>query len=212
MSTKSKLGLRRLAAGAAIAAVSAVGLASMGAGNAAAGPLPNGSKTTVGVDGSVVKLSRTGEAAFPIPTESNNGADRAAEASGNVFATYPKGSDAYLVTGYIVGCQVDISSLSLSLGGSTSQALQVVPPYVTGSPFGLTGSLSIPLGPGQAKFVKIGDTKSGKGGTLGIQYRQARIDAPGCAGYAQARAASTIELRGDYYVKSTLYGAPFSLN
>lgn len=216
MSTKSKLGLRRLAAAAAVVAVSAVGLASMGAGNAAAGALPNGAKTTVGVDGSVVKLSRTGESAFPIPTESHNGADRGAEVNGAVFATFPKGNDGVLSTGYIVGCQINISDLSFSPSISFNQGVDILDLIGGGTtPFTLGASVSpgitIPLTPGQAAVVPIG-TKSGSGGSLGVQYQQFRIDLTGCGGYAQARAISTIELRGENYVKSTLYGQPFSLN
>ncbi|MGZ8179049.1 MspA family porin [Williamsia sp. SKLECPSW1] len=212
MTTKSKLGLRRLAAGAAIAAVSAVGLASMGAGAAAARDLPAGSKVTTGVDGSVVKLSRSAEKVFPIPTESHNGADRGAEVNGAVFATFPKGGDAVLQTGYIVGCQVDISSLSFSPSISFTQGLNLLggdTPLSLGA--SVSPGITIPLTPGSAAVVPIG-SKSGSGGSLGVQYQQFRIDVTGCGGYAQARAMSTIELRGENYVKSTLYGQPFSLN
>lgn len=202
MSTKSKLGLRRLAAGAAIAAVSAVGLASMGAGNAAAGPLPNGSKTTTGIDGEVVTLKRLGESAYPVPSVANNGLGRAAEVSGTIVATAPKGSEATLTSGYIVGCQVSVGGLGI--GGSGTFDL-------TGA-LALSGSLSLPLKPGQAVFVPIASPKTVKGGQAIIQYKRQQIDVQTCGGYATARAYSQVELKGDNYIKSTLYGAPFSLN
>ncbi|MEH3154601.1 MAG: MspA family porin [Gordonia paraffinivorans] len=202
MSTKSKLGLRRLAAGAAIAAVSAVGLASMGAGNAAAGPLPNGSKTTTGIDGEVVTLKRLGESAYPVPSVANNSFGRAAEVSGTIVATAPKGADATLISGYIVGCQINVGGLSLGLNGS----LDLSPEGILG------GSFSLPLAPGQATFVPISSAKSIKGGQAIIQYKRQQIDVQKCGGYATARAYSQVELKGDSYIKSTLYGAPFSLN
>ncbi|WP_238981352.1 MspA family porin [Williamsia herbipolensis] len=209
----SNSGLRRVIGASAVAAVAAVGLASMGAGTAAAKPLPNGSKTTVGVDGSVVKLSRTGEKVFPIRTESNNGIDRGAEVTGSVFATFPKGDAGVLNVGYVVGCQVDITNLSFSPSISFNQGINLL--STNGTPLTLGAAVSpgltIPLTPGQAKLVEIGE-KSGDSGTLGVQYQQVRIDLTKCGGYASARSVATIELRGDNYVKSTLYGTPFSLN
>jgi hypothetical protein len=209
MSTKSKLGLRRLAAGAAIAAVTAVGMASMGAGNAAAGPLPNGSKTTVGVDGTVIKLARTGEGIYPVPSQANNGAGRAAETFGNIFATYPKGTEGKLTVGYLVGCQINIEGLKGGLGfsvGGPSDITNLALPN-----FGISGSLTVPLTPGEVKAVELG-SKELKGTAAAIQYRQFQIDIQQCGGYAQARSIAVLETTGDYYIKSTLYGAPFTLN
>ncbi len=213
MSKMNNPGLRRSVGAAAIAAVAAVGLASMGAGNAAARPLPNGSKTTFGVDGEVVKLSRSGESVFPIPTESHNGADRSAEVTGSVFAKFPKGDTGVLSAGYIVGCQVDITGLSIAPGISFTQGVSLFSTSTTPLSVGVsvTPGISIPLNPGQATVIPVG-TKSGDSGTLGIQYQQFRIDLTKCGGYASARSIATVELRGDNYVKSSLYGAPFSLN
>lgn len=212
MSKMSNSGLRRVIGASAVAAVAAVGLASMGAGTAAAKPLPNGSKTTVGVDGSVVKLSRTGEKVFPIGTESHNGADRSAEVTGGVFATFPKGNAGVLDVGYVVGCQVDITDFSINPGITFNQGFDFFTPT---APLTLGVSvgpgITIPLTPGQATYVPIGE-KTGDGGTLGVQYQQYRIDVTKCGGYASARSMATIELRGENYVKSTLYGTPFSLN
>ncbi len=127
MSTKSKLGLRRVAAGAAIVAVSAVGLASMGAGNAAAGPLPGGTKTTFGVDGSSIKITRSAEGIYPVPSVANNGARAAAEVSGNIFVNVRGASSVSgtIETGYILGCQINITGLSGGISGSITPLSEV---------------------------------------------------------------------------------------
>ncbi|WP_237341970.1 MspA family porin [Williamsia soli] len=194
-------GLRRVVGVGAITAVAALGLASMGAGNAAAGPLPSGSKVTEGVDGTVIKLERTNESAYPVPSVANNGAGRAAEVNGKV-KVYSGGAAGDLVTGYIVGCQIDITGLEGGLSGS----LDIL--NVAGS---LAGSISVPLNPGEAVFVSLG-SKSFDGNDVSIQYKSQGIDVQQCGGYASARAFSTVTTSGDYVIKSTLYGAPFSLN
>lgn len=199
MSKFSMFGLRRVVGVGAITAVAALGLASMGAGNAAAGPLPSGSKITEGVDGTVVKISRTGESAYPVPSVANNGAGRAAEVSGLVTVTAGE-AEGKLTTGYIVGCQIDITGLEGGLTGSLSTTSA-----------GLSGALSVPLKPGEAKFVSLG-SKSFEGGVASIQYKQQGIDVQACGGYAQARAYTVVQTSGDYVIKSTLYGAPFSIN
>ena len=200
MSKFSMFGLRRVVGVGAITAVAAMGLASRGAGNAAAGPLPSGIKVTQGVDGTVVKISRTGEAAYPVPSLANNGAGRAAEVSGLVTVT-AGGASGTLTTGYIVGCQVDITGLEGGLNASIDSSLSL----------GLDGSLTFPLAPGEAAFVPLG-TKSFEGGVASVQYKRQGIEVQQCGGYAQARAFTTVQTEGNYVIKSTLYGAPFSLN
>lgn len=200
MSKMSMFGLRRVVGVGAITAVAALGLASMGAGNAAAGPLPSGSKVTEGVDGSVVKISRTGESAYPVPSQANNGAGRAAEVSGLVSVTAGT-SAGTLKTGYIVGCQINIDGLEGALTGSAD---------ISGT-VGLSGTLTVPLTPGEVKIVPIG-SKSFEGGVASIQYKRQGIDVQQCGGYAQARAYSIVQTSGNYVIKSTLYGAPFSIN
>ena len=200
MSKSGRFGLRRVVGVGAITAVAAIGLAGVGAGNVAAGPLPSGSKVTQGVDGSVVKISRTGETAYPVPSLANNEAGRAAEVSGLVTVT-AGGVTGTLTTGYIVGCQVDITGLEGGLNTSVDSSLSRGP----------DGSLSFPLPPGKAAFVSLG-TKTFEGGVASIQYKRQHIEVQQCGGYAQARAFSTVQAQGNYVIKSTLYGAPFSLN
>ncbi|OZG26585.1 hypothetical protein BH683_024975 [Williamsia sp. 1138] len=200
MSKMSMFGLRRVVGVGAITAVAALGLASMGAGNAAAGPLPSGEKVTVGVDDTVVKLTRTGESAYPVPSQANNGAGRAAEVSGLVTVQAGEAAGT-LTTGYIIGCQINIDGLEGALTGSAD----------IGGTVGLSGSLTVPLTPGEVKVATIG-SKSFDGGFASIQYKRQGIDVQLCGGYAQARAFTIVQTEGNYVIKSTLYGAPFSIN
>lgn len=200
MSKFNMFGLRRVVGVGAITAVAAIGLASLGAGNAAAAELPSGSKVTEGVDGIVVEISRTNEVAYPVPSQANNGAGRAAEVSGLVTVNAGEASGT-LTTGYIVGCQINIDGLEGALTGSAD----------IGGTVGLSGSLTVPLTPGEVTFVEIG-SKEFEGGMASIQYERQGIDVQLCGGYAQARAYSIVQTTGNYVVKSTLYGAPFSIN
>jgi hypothetical protein len=156
---------------------------------------------TTGVDGTVLKISRTGEAAYPVPSVANNGAGRAAEVSGLVTVTAGEASGT-LTTGYIVGCQININGLEGGLSGGLSLL------SLSG---GASASISFPLAPGEAVFVPLG-TKDFEGGVASIQYKRQGIDVQECGGYAQARAFTQVQTSGNYVIKSTLYGAPFSLN
>ncbi|MGU3292354.1 MspA family porin [Williamsia sp. M5A3_1d] len=200
MSKMSNSGLRRVIGASAVAAVAAVGLASMGAGNAAAGPLPGGTKTTVGIDGTAVTISRTAESAYPVASVANNGAGRSAEVSANVFARVKGNATGILTTGYIVGCQIDITGLTGGLSGSLN--------IVGGGT--VAGSISVPLKPGQAVKTPI-RVKNIKSGVSAIQYKRYEIAVQQCGGYASARAYTEVQLTGDYYIKSTLYGNVFSI-
>jgi hypothetical protein len=196
-------GLRRVVGVGAITAVAAIGLASLGAGNAAAagGPLPDGAKEKFGVDDTKIAIVRTGESAYPVPSVANNGAGRAAEVNGTI-TVYPGEASGTLTTGYIIGCQIDITGLEGGLSGS----LDIL--NLAGS---LAGSISVPLKPGEAALAVIGE-KEFEGAPASIQYRQFGIDVQQCGGYAQARAVSIVTTSGDYVIKSSLYGAPFSLS
>ncbi|WP_280245016.1 MspA family porin, partial [Nocardia abscessus] len=44
-----------------------------------------------------------------------------------------------------------------------------------------------------------------------VEYQDAEIQIQGCAGYAQARSYTVVEIIGDHYSKTTLYGMPFSI-
>ncbi|MFC9875415.1 MspA family porin [Nocardia salmonicida] len=205
--------------GAAVAVT--IGLLSAGAADADTFiPLPDGQKAGPGVT-----LSRTGEHAVVSPSLAANGAGRVVWVSGNARAdvqvtpegevgpyngpTNRSGSNnssthgaSQLNTGYIVGCQVSIGdeAIAAGLAGGVS---------TLGASAG--GAIGLHLGPGQVAFVQIDAKDILKPGVYSVEYQDAEIDVQGCAGYAQARSYSVVEIIGDHYSKTTLYGAPFSI-
>jgi len=225
MSENRTNGLRRGAqiAGVGAAAAVAMGLLSTGAANADTFvPLPDGAK---GNPAGTVTISRTGEHALISPSLSANGAGRVVWVSGNAVADIsetPEGTvgpnngasgapgtnnssthgASQLSTGYIVGCQVSIASDAISAGVSGGINL---------SGGSLGGSIGLNLGPGEVKFVQIDYKDVTKPGRYSVEYQDAEIEIQGCAGYAQARAYTVVEIIGDNYSKTTLYGQPFSI-
>ncbi|GAA5043451.1 MspA family porin [Nocardia callitridis] len=223
MSENRIAGLRRIArlAGVAGAATVAIGLLSTGAANADTFvPLPDGQKA-----GPDVTISRTGEHALISPSLAANGAGRVVWVSGNAIADVavtPEGEAgpnngaanapgtnnssthgvSALSTGYIVGCQVSIADDAISAGVSGGITLD-------GGNIG--GSIGLNLGPGDVKFVSIDSKDITKPGVYSVEYQDAEMEIQGCAGYAQARAYTVVEIIGDHYSKTTLYGAPFSI-
>ncbi|WP_328406309.1 MspA family porin [Nocardia sp. NBC_00403] len=223
MSENRTIGLRRgvRVAGVGAAAAVAMGLFSTGAANADTFvPLPDGQKIGTGVT-----INRTGERALISPSLSANGAGRVVWVSGNAIADVtvtPEGTVgpyngatnapgtnnssthgvSALTTGYIVGCQVSIASDAISAGVSGGVSLD------GGS---LGGSIGLNLGPGEVKFVSIDSKDILKPGVYSVEYQDAEIEIQGCAGYAQARSYTVVEIVGDHYSKTTLYGQPFSI-
>ncbi|MFC9475748.1 MspA family porin [Nocardia sp. NPDC056952] len=205
--------------GAAVAVT--IGLLSAGAANADTFvPLPDGQKLGPGVT-----VSRTGEHAVISPSLAANGAGRVVWVSGNARAdvqvtpegevgpyngpTNRPGSNnssthgaSQLNTGYIVGCQVSIGDDAIAAGLSAGVS--------TDGP-SAGGAIGLHLGPGQVAFVQIDAKDILKPGVYSVEYQDAEIEVQGCAGYAQARSYSVVEIIGDHYSKTTLYGAPFSI-
>ncbi|WP_280511821.1 MspA family porin [Nocardia farcinica] len=223
MSENRTKGLRhgvRAAGGGAAAAV-AMGLLSTGAANADTFvPLPDGQKVGPGVT-----VTRTGEHAIVSPSMAANGAGRVVWVSGNASAdvtvtpegevgpnngpTGNPGSNnssthgaSQLNTGYIVGCQVSIGDDAISAGLAGGIDLN-------GGSIG--GSIGLDLGPGEVKFVQIDYKDILKPGVYSVEYQDVEIEIQGCAGYAQARSYTVVEIIGDHYSKTTLYGMPFSI-
>ncbi|SDC80020.1 MspA family porin [Rhodococcus tukisamuensis] len=182
-------------------------------------PLPDGSKAGPGVT-----VSRTGESAVISPSLAANGAGRAAWVSGTVTADVsgvsgegeagPSNGAAgapgtnnssthgvsRISTGYIVGCQVDITGLGGSIGGGIS---------LDGP--SMSGSLTVPVSAGQVKFVNVVGKDIKKNGKYSVEYQDTQLEVQNCGGYAQARSYTVVEVVGDNYSKTTLYGQPFSL-
>ncbi|WP_432420768.1 MspA family porin [Nocardia farcinica] len=76
---------------------------------------------------------------------------------------------------------------------------------------GLGGSFGLSLGPGEVKFVQINYKNITEPGVYSVEYQDVEIEIQGCAGYAQARAYTVVEIIGDHYSKTTLYCQPFSI-
>ncbi|MFJ4652740.1 MspA family porin [Nocardia sp. NPDC088792] len=223
MSENRTNGLRTGAriAGLGAAAAVAIGLFSTGAANADAFvQLPDGTKTAPGVT-----ITRTGEHAVVSPSMADNGLGRVVWVSGNATADVtdtPIGQvgpnngpnnaagtnnssthgASQINTGYIVGCQVGISDGALTAGLSGGVSL---------SSANIGGSVSLNVGPGQVKFVQIDSTDITKPGTYSVEYQDTEMQIQGCGGYAQARAYTVVEIIGNNYSKTTLYGQPFSI-
>lgn len=222
MSENRTHGLRRGAqfAGIGAAAVVAIGLFSTGAANADAFvSLPDGQKVGPGVT-----ITRTGEHAVVSPSLASNGAGRTVWVSGNATAdvTTPDGTvgpwngpkngagtnnssthgSSNISTGYIIGCQVNIASDAISAGVSGGISLNSA---------SIGGSIGLNIGPGQVQFVQIDLKDITTSGTYSVEYQDAEMQIQGCAGYAQARAYTVVEVIGDNYSKTTLYGQPFSI-
>jgi len=223
MSENRTNGLRHgaRAVGVGAAAAVALGLFSTGAANADTFvPLPDGEKIGAGVT-----VTRTGESALISPSLAANGAGRVVWVSGNATADVtvtPEGETgptngpadgpgtnnssthgvSQLNTGYIVGCQVSIGDDAIAAGLSGGIALD-------GGALG--GSIGLSLGPGEVKFVQINYKNIPEPGVYSVEYQDVEIEIQGCAGYAQARAYTVVEIIGDHYSKTTLYGMPFSI-
>lgn len=216
-------GLRRgMRLGGVSAVFAAVGM--LAAGYAAADtfvPLPDGHQAAPGAT-----INRTGEHAVVSPSMAANGAGRVVWVSGTVTAdvihtptvdrpgpySTPAGMPgtnnssthgaSQVSTGYIVGCQVSIGDSAITAGLSGN---------VSTNGGGLSGSAGIQLGPGDVEFVRVGFKDILEPGVYSLGYRDFEIEIQGCGGYAQARAYTVVEIIGDHYSKTTLYGAPFSI-
>lgn len=231
--------MRRAAAAAGIVGVSAVALASMGAGNAAAAALPDKTVTQRLVDGTSVTVSLTSQSytiarsTVAVPTS------RHAWVSGKVKVTVNgKAEGGSITAGYYVGCQVNFGAGatgggSLDAGVAGEDGDQVVGPggVITTGPstyapsLGATATqgISITLGPGKTAFVPVvnytdDDDKTVndvpfKGSSAGIAYSQEDFHVEQCAGFAEAKAYIKVQVSTeavDGYV--TLVGRPFSLS
>ncbi|MBD0862251.1 MspA family porin [Gordonia sp. zg691] len=213
MSKFSKLGLRRAAGAVAIASAAVVGLAGMGVGEASAAGLPNGYKKASGIDGESIQTWRTGESAYPVSTVANNSASRGFAISGTYTAKASAGVGGKLAVKYIIGCQVDVSGITLDLSGAISLSATT-----------LNGSLGLPLKPGQVAVVDITDKDFSDSGVSAIQLSQLTFNLNQCGGYASARSAAKVigakgystddgKLSGEgTLIQSTLYGKPFTIN
>jgi hypothetical protein len=166
-------------------------------------PLPDGREALTTATGIPVDLTRTGEIAVISQSLAANGMSRTAQLSATTYATTPGATAGTLDTGYLIGCQVDLTG-GLSLGGD-----------VYASPGSVTPEIypSINLKPGGVAVVKFGTKKlDPAAGAVGVAYRNRGIQLNGCGGFAQARAFSALTVTNDQgSAEVTLYGDPFSV-
>ncbi|MFT4201381.1 MspA family porin [Gordonia sp. (in: high G+C Gram-positive bacteria)] len=182
-----------------------------------------------GEDG--LTIIRSAESARVGPSLAANGMGRSAWVSGHVRVLAPNidetaagpnngprgedampGSNGTSTTGaggtttvvYVVGCQVDISGLSL--GGGTGIGNLGAAPLL-----GLNGALSLGLAPGQVKYAIIDRKQMTKRGTYYFNWHNSQMDIQGCGGYAQARSLAVVETTGNNHQKIQLWGRPFSI-
>ncbi|MEU4839939.1 MspA family porin [Nocardia testacea] len=184
-------------------------------------PLPDGRELAPGAT-----ITRTGEHAVVSPSMAANGAGRVVWVSGTVIADvtdtptvqrpgpYSTPADwpgtnnssthaaSQVNTGYLVGCQVSIGDRAVTAGLAGNLG-------TNGG--GVSGSVGVQLGPGEVEFVQIGFKDILRPGVHHLGYRDFEIEIQGCGGYAQARSYTVVEIIGDHYSKTTLYGAPFSI-
>ncbi len=166
-------------------------------------PLPDGEQALTTATGIPVDLTRTGETAIISQSLAANGMSRTAQLSATAYATAPGATAGSLETGYLIGCQVDLSG-GLTLGGDV---------YISAGSISPELNPSIKLVPGGVAVVKFGTKKlDPAAGAVGIAYRNRGIQLSGCGGYAQARAYSSLIVTNDQgSAEVTLYGDPFSV-
>ena len=215
---------RRVVAAAGITGAVAMGLTSLGAGGATAGPLPGGTITKTLVDGTPVTVQLFDEYVNVQRAVTNVATSREVWLSGKVRVTVGgKAEGGSVNAGYLVGCQVNFGASAGAEGGITQPLPNGEPAFTdsTGAEAGFS------LGPGQATYFPIIEETSGsdtsfkdynvssytfKGQKGGVTYSQQKFGLDGCAGYASAKAKIKVTVSTDA-VKGvvTLYGKPFSI-
>ncbi|WP_168701255.1 MspA family porin [Gordonia paraffinivorans] len=221
---------RRVVAAAGLTGAVAMGLTSLAAGGATAGPLPGGKITRTLVDGTPVTIQLFDEYVNVQRPVSNVPTSREAWVSGKVKVTVGGKADGGTIkVGYDVGCQVNFSSNGVEVPGVGGGIDYSDPSNITADG-GLQGDSvggGVTLGPGQVERVWIINETSGtdtaysdynlsaysfKGNKGGLAYSQEQFKVDGCAGYAAARAVIQVTVSTDS-VKGVvaLNGKHFSL-
>ncbi|WP_238421267.1 MspA family porin [Gordonia sp. 'Campus'] len=221
---------RRVVAAAGLAGAVAMGLTSLGAGGATAGPLAGGTITKTLVDGTPVTVQLFDEYVNVQRPISNVPTTREVWLSGKVRVTVGgKAEGGSVKVGYDVGCQVNFGGGEVSVPGVAGGIDYSDPSNVTvgGGLDGEEVGGGFSLGPGEVKRQWLinetsGDDKSYKGYEVnaytfkgnkgGVVYSQEQFKVESCAGYAAARAFIQVTVSTDA-VKGVvaLNGKPFSI-
>ncbi|MFC9786655.1 MspA family porin [Rhodococcus sp. NPDC127528] len=214
-------GLQIASVGAAAAV--AVGLFSVGAASADTFvPLPDGSITQTLADGTIVKITRTGESANVSGSMGATPLHRNVWVSGSakVELIGPNADGGRIEPGYVVGCQ-------LALGGKTGAESGIGSNYAGDKTTqSAKGSGSVSIGPGQAVNYRLLDLEKAddygseshsgangfKGNSGSVTWADSTIGVSGCAGYAQARSYVKVSANTKNVNSTiTLWGQPFSI-
>ncbi|MFF2550799.1 MspA family porin [Nocardia sp. NPDC058058] len=197
--TGRELRLAALSAGAACAVL----LSSGSAGADSFIPLPDGGKSFTTATGIAVDITRSGEGATISPALAANSMSRTVWVSGRSLATVDGASAGTLETGYLLGCQVDLSG-GMSAGGDLAVGIESFVPEIVSS---------IELKPGAVAAVSLSKKElAPEAGAVGYGYHNRGLQIDGCGGYAQARGFTNLTVRnGGGSTVVTLYGAPFTL-
>ncbi|MFE0749400.1 MspA family porin [Gordonia sp. NPDC058843] len=226
---------RRVVAAAGITGAVAMGLTSLGAGGATAGPLPGGTITKTLVDGTPVTVQLFDEYVNVQRPISNVPTTREVWLSGKVRVTVGgKAEGGSIKVGYDVGCQVNFGGGEVGVPGVSGGVDYTNPGNVTAGG-GLTpadsdgnyGTGGFSLGPGEVKRQWLVNETSGDntayknyevnaytfaGQRGGVAFSQEQFKVESCAGYAAARAFVQVTVSTDA-VKGVvvLNGKHFSL-
>ncbi|MFF2550800.1 MspA family porin [Nocardia sp. NPDC058058] len=182
------------------------GAAALTAGTAAADtfvPLPDGHDHFTMADGATVTLDRTGEHATVCASMAASPLSRNVWVSGVATARIEGPArigiqGGTIETGYLLGCQVDLGN-GLAVGQGDGDGTKPDP------------STTLRLAPGKVVTVPLNSFDfTGNSGTT--EYVDKTLAIEGCAGYAQARAYTTVTVHDVVMDDSqTLWGAPFSI-
>ncbi len=229
--TNSRKGLIARVAGIGVAATAAFGYFSVGAANAdVIVPLPDTHISRALGDGTVAHVDITGESANINPSMVATPLSRNAWTSGHAQVNLTGGSSGdpststQLLVGYIVACQVDLSSgMTPSADGTATASTSSGSTSVT-----TTGDVgtTLTLAAGQAKTLYLLDLETPddfgtdshynhqtvKGPHQSVTWHDETFAVDGCGGYAQARSFAQAKVytpSGIGY--ATAWGKPFSI-
>jgi hypothetical protein len=178
--------------------------------------LPGGHDQMAAPDGVRVTIDRTSEHALISGSMVSSPLSRNVWVSGvtSTRVIAPKGvkvTGGTIETGYLLGCQVDLSkgfSVGSGNAGSTLGPYGSYYNYV--SPY-FDPDMSLTLAPGKVVGAKVDSFDfTGLSGTT--QYVDHTLSVEGCLGFAQARAYTTVTVHDNVMDdQETLWGQPFSI-
>ncbi|MGX1812156.1 MspA family porin [Nocardia sp. NPDC055321] len=190
-------------------------------------PLPGGSISRTLVDGSVVTVRLEEESARISPSMGSTPVHRNVWVSGrgvvDVSGPSAQKSTIKITPGYLVGCQVDIGTIS---GNNNGQGVDADGDPTTPMALAQSVGTGITFGPGQSVARMMLDLEQPDDYGNEIHYRRNKVPGPhasvtwfdetfdvnGCGGYAQARAFVVASVGTETQIGDVvLWGAPFSM-